>query len=147
MDNTKLLGIKDILVLALPVVFGAVVFLTVKEYLISSIPPAYKIHIPSIDLPEKKYSKIEPEIMEAVLTVKPYTVQPAQKPETAEKTPPPQYRISFIYIGKEKYTIIDGKLYSEGDRLPSDEKIIKITKSGVLLKGRWGERWIEFSGQ
>ncbi len=75
------------------------------------------------------------------LPVVPYAPQQAQG-ETEE--PPPNYKLSFVYIGKnKKFAVIDGKLYMEGDLLPSEEKILKIRKDSILLTGKWGERWVK----
>ena len=60
--------------------------------------------------------------------------------------PPPQYRVSFIYVGKEKrFAIINGKLYQEGDKLGKYEFIEKIKEGKIKLRGRWGERWLKLS--
>ncbi|RMA97536.1 hypothetical protein [Hydrogenothermus marinus] len=55
----------------------------------------------------------------------------------------PNYKISFIYIGvNKKYVLINGKLFTEGDFISNQEKIIKIEKDRILLEGEWGKRWI-----
>ncbi len=55
---------------------------------------------------------------------------------------PPKYKVQFVFLGKKKYAIINGRLLREGDPISPEEKIVKITKKGVLLSGRWGKRWI-----
>ncbi len=56
---------------------------------------------------------------------------------------PPQYKLTFTYTGsKKRYTIINGMLFKEGDMVSPDERIIKITREGVLLSGKWGKRWL-----
>ncbi len=61
-----------------------------------------------------------------------------------EKSPekPPSYRVQFVFVGKKNYAIINGRLLREGDYLSQEEKIVKITRKGVLLSGRWGKRWL-----
>ena len=77
----------------------------------------------------------------ASLPVVPYVPQQAQE-ETKE--PPPNYKLSFVYVGRsKKFAVINGKLYKEGDLLPSEERILKIRKDSILLTGKWGERWIK----
>ncbi|MDQ7056696.1 MAG: hypothetical protein Q9M89_09710 [Persephonella sp.] len=81
--------------------------------------------------------------VEGIITVEPYRAEIETK-TAQEMEKPPQYTISFIYIGKGRYVIINGKLLKEGENISKNEKIIKIYRDGVLLKGKWGERWIRF---
>ncbi len=68
--------------------------------------------------------------------------KPAQRQEKQEK-PPPSYTLSFVFLGPEgNYAIINGRVFKEGDRVSPDERIVKITKEGVVLEGRWGRRWL-----
>lgn len=65
--------------------------------------------------------------------------------QLTEKEPerPPSYRVTFTYVGPRKsYAIINGRLFKEGDPVSPAERIVKITREGVLLSGRWGERWL-----
>lgn len=68
--------------------------------------------------------------------------KPVQGQKEQEK-PPPSYTLSFVFLGPEgNYAIINGKVFREGDRVSPDERIVKITKEGVVLEGRWGRRWL-----
>ncbi len=64
--------------------------------------------------------------------------------KSPKKSPekPPSYRVQFVFVGKKNYAIINGRLLREGDYLSQEEKIVKITRKGVLLSGRWGKRWL-----
>jgi hypothetical protein len=60
-------------------------------------------------------------------------------------SPPPDAtgkRVSFILLHKKRnLAIVDGKLVHEGDLL-GNQKIAKIEKDKILLKGREGEKWL-----
>jgi len=147
---SKLLGTKDLFMLVLPLVAGTILYLGLGN-LLKRIFPMKEEYITTSSLPDvlefKDYEFIDPELFAASIKVKPYKITTSQKNNsitTENKEPPPSYKISFIYIGNHKYVIIDNKLYKEGDTLPSSEKIVKITKSGVLLRGKWGDRWVKF---
>ncbi len=59
------------------------------------------------------------------------------------KVPPPEkIKLSFIYLGKDKYVIINGKLYREGDFISGVYKIDRIEKEKVKIV--WGQqyRWL-----
>ena len=72
------------------------------------------------------------------LSIKP---TPAYLPKkTGER--PPAYRLQLVLLGEENYAIINDMLFREGDILPSEERIVRITREGVLLSGKWGKRWI-----
>jgi hypothetical protein len=69
-----------------------------------------------------------------------------QEREKAQPDKPPSYVLRFTFIGeKRRYAIINDMLVNEGHTLPSGEKVVKITRKRVLLRGRWGERWISIS--
>ena len=59
-----------------------------------------------------------------------------------EEAKPPSYRLSFTFLGKKKYAIINGRLFREGERVSPDERIVRISEGKVLLSGRWGRRWL-----
>ncbi len=61
------------------------------------------------------------------------------------KNSPPSYRVTFIFLGEKKFAIVNGILFREGDRISPEEKIIKIKEDGIILYGKWGERWIPLS--
>lgn len=56
---------------------------------------------------------------------------------------PPQYKINSILKGEDRtFAVINGKIYHRGDKISEDEKIARIETRRILLKGKWGERWI-----
>jgi len=63
-----------------------------------------------------------------------------------EVAPPPsstEKKVSFILINqKNRWAIIDGKFVHEGD-LFEKQRIEKIEKNKVLLKGKEGEKWLK----
>ncbi len=59
-----------------------------------------------------------------------------------EEAKPPSYRLSFTFLGKKKYAIINGRLFREGERVSPHERIVRILEGKVLLSGRWGRRWL-----
>ncbi|HBH87299.1 MAG TPA: hypothetical protein DDY17_06845 [Syntrophaceae bacterium] len=67
------------------------------------------------------------------------------KTSLVEMSPPPDAtgkRVSFILLHKKRnLAIVDGKLVHEGDLL-GNQKIAKIEKDKILLKGREGEKWL-----
>ena len=64
--------------------------------------------------------------------------------EAKEEEKPPSYKVTFTYVGAVRsFAIIDGRLFKEGDMVSENEKIVKIKRDGVLLSGKWGERWIK----
>ncbi|NPA58428.1 MAG: hypothetical protein GXN94_03935 [Aquificae bacterium] len=159
--ESKMLTPKDIFYMVLPVVAGLVLFVIGINYGKRLVPmPAVEEDfsfleemekgIFTVKHPEVKF--ISRELFEIILEIRPYQEKvhlpdrDGRERQTVKQEQPPQYKVSFIYIGKGRYAIINGKLYKEGDILPSDEKIVKITKNGVLIKGKWGDRWLKFSG-
>ena len=69
-------------------------------------------------------------------------------PETSltEVAPPPssaEKKVSFILINqKNRWAIIEGKFVHEGDVIDK-QRIAKIEKNKVLLKGKEGEKWLK----
>lgn len=60
-----------------------------------------------------------------------------------ELPPAPQYIVSSIFEGKtKKYAVIDSKVVRIGETLQTGETVAAIEDGKVLLKGRWGTRWI-----
>ncbi|QAR31845.1 hypothetical protein EP073_00025 [Geovibrio thiophilus] len=56
---------------------------------------------------------------------------------------PPKYRISSILRGEDRtFAVINGKIYHRGDKISADEHIARIETRRILLKGKWGDRWI-----
>ncbi|MGE4497350.1 MAG: hypothetical protein AB7E48_05675 [Deferribacterales bacterium] len=72
----------------------------------------------------------------------------ASSPEEAaavreEPEGPPKYRISSILKGEDRtFAVINGKIYHRGDKISGDEQIARIETRRILLKGKWGDRWI-----
>ncbi len=148
MKGLKELGNREIAYLSFPVVFSVFIYFLTVNYVKGlladkwSLSTTYRVEtfvIPS----QIKEKKIELSEIKDILTVKPYQVV-VKKENSLQKEKPPQYKISFIYIGNSRYAIINGRLLKEGENISKDEKVIKIHKNGILLKGRWGERWIRF---
>jgi len=83
------------------------------------------------------YLYIPPKVVEKV-------EERAGTDEKKQEEQPPSYRVTFTYVGAlRSFAIIDGKLFREGDMVSENEKIVKINRDGVLLSGKWGERWIK----
>ncbi len=149
MDFIRKIGNKEITVLVSPLILGVFIFILFNGFIKQKVIEQwgsilnYYPEIIDIEFSEKREKELNLELLQTVLNVRPYTVKTVEKIKTPQK-PPPFYKVSFIYIGTNRYTIINGKLYSEGDRISPEERIIKISKEGVLLKGKWGERWIKF---
>jgi len=154
--NARFLGAKEILFIIFPIITAVFISILItgyfKNFLLSGVindrlssPRA----ISTGDIFEYvKTPFISRELFENIIDIRPYaeTIKEYPESQTEIQQNPPDYTVSFIYIGRNKYAIINGKLYSEGEILPSDEKIIRITKRGVLLKGKWGDRWLRFLG-
>ncbi len=151
MDILKKIGNKELIILASPLIIGVFIFILLNGYIKNKILNHwrdilnYYPEIIDFEFKEKKEKKVDIELLQTLLYVKPYTIKTVQKTKNLQK-PPPFYKINFIYIGKNRYTIINGKLYTEGERISPEEKIVRISKNGVLLRGKWGERWIKFYG-
>ena len=149
MDILKNIGNRELVILVSPLILGVFIFVLLNSFVKQKIinywrdPLNYYPEVVDFEFKEKKEKKVDIDLLQSLLYVRPYTVKKDEKKKIPRK-PPPQYKISFIYIGKNRYTIINGRLYREGDMISPDEKIVRISKNGVLLKGKWGERWIEF---
>ena len=149
----KKLNLKDYMLLVLPAITGVLIYAILLPYIYNLMyffvkdNLEYDIQVPQIYLSIYEKRTRENPIVSMLLDVKPYKA-PKQQENLAgtdnTKSPAPTYDISFIYIGKHRYVIIDNKLWSEGDTLPYGEKILRITKDGILVTGKWGERWIKF---
>ena len=151
MDILKKIGNKELIVLVSPLILGVFIFVLINDFIKQKIISHWKDslnyypEVVEFEFKEKKEKKVDTDLLQTLLYIKPYTIKTVKKTKVPQK-PPSFYKISFIYIGKNRYTIINGKLYTEGERISPEEKIIKITKNGVLLRGKWGERWIKFYG-
>ena len=149
MNVMKKISNKELVILVSPLILSVFIFVLlngfVKQKIINHWRDSlnYYPEVVDFEFKEKKEKKVDIDLLQTFLYVRPYTVKTAEKMKITQK-PPPFYKISFIYIGRSRYTIINGKLYREGDRISPDEKIVRISKNGVLLKGKWGERWIKF---
>lgn len=101
------------------------------------------IGVPDFELQEVKF---DTKVVEALshINLKPVFKEELEKKEPAGETlkKPPSYSLQFVFIGRKRYAIVNGKLFMEGEHISPDEKIVKITKRGVLLYGRWGKRWL-----
>ncbi|NPA54703.1 MAG: hypothetical protein GXO21_08585 [Aquificae bacterium] len=51
-------------------------------------------------------------------------------------------KINFIYIGKNKYVIINGILYKEGDLILGRYKVDRIEKGRVKISRGSNEKWL-----
>ncbi len=49
---------------------------------------------------------------------------------------------SFIYIGKDKYVIINKVLYKEGDYVLGKYKIVRIEDGKIKISWDFGEKWL-----
>ncbi|EDP76669.1 hypothetical protein [Hydrogenivirga sp. 128-5-R1-1] len=101
-------------------------------------------------LPDFEFKEVEfnPEVVNVLsyIDLKPKKAEkpPAETGKEPEK--PPTYVLSFTYVGeRRRYAIINGMLVKEGDRLSPEEKVVRITREGVLLSGKWGKRWLRVS--
>ncbi|WP_457627668.1 hypothetical protein [Persephonella sp.] len=148
--DRKILGTREMMLLAAPLIGGLVLFFAGQNLIPAFVEkPAVRktpdpVPVSITELPAPDY--LDRELFESAIRVRPYSQPVTSKIQTPhQKEPPPAYRISFIYIGNGSYAIINGRLYKEGDRISPDEKIIKISPDGVLLRGKWGDRWIKFS--
>jgi len=149
METLKKIGSKELTILVSPLIVGIFIFVIFSDFIKQQIINHWKDllnYYPEVidfEFSEKKEKKADILFLQTVIQVRPYTAKTVEKAAAPQK-PPPYYKISFVYIGKNRYTIINGKLYREGEKISPDEKIVRISKDGVLLKGKWGERWIKF---
>ncbi|RLJ70129.1 hypothetical protein BCF55_0393 [Hydrogenivirga caldilitoris] len=101
-------------------------------------------------LPDFQLMKVDfdPEVANLLSYIKVKRIKEEKIPQTveAQAEQPPQYTLSFTYVGeKKKYAIINDTLVKEGDMLSMEERVVKITREGVLLSGKWGKRWLRVS--
>lgn len=62
--------------------------------------------------------------------------------QTTEDTPP-RYKVSSILKGDDRtFAVINGKIYRRGDKISENEEILRIDTRRILLRGKWGDRWI-----
>jgi hypothetical protein len=141
---------RYLLLVALPVPILALTAYQVSSLLHSrllTVPPPVagkeKVPLPDLQFKEAEFNR---EVLDLMALIEVKRPKPAPKPQPARKElqeKPPAYRVTFTYIGlKKSYAIINGQLFEEGDHVSPYERIVKITREGVLLSGRWGERWL-----
>ncbi len=54
-----------------------------------------------------------------------------------KKSPSPMLNITMIFLGgKNRYVMIDGRIYREGETLIDGRKILNISEKGVLIKAK-----------
>ena len=141
-----LLLLIPIIIPVLPLFFKDYIDRTVGDLINRYVEPHFKLEInyPEINLSYKDKMRINTAFIKNSLDVHPYKQEITSDKKIKE--PPPEYKVNFIYIGiNKKFVMINGKLFRENDRISKDERIIKIEKDRILLKGKWGERWIDFS--
>ncbi len=101
--------------------------------------------VPDFQFQEVKLDRRAFEVLRSIELKRKVEV-PVERAEAQEVQRPPEkppaYRVQFVFLGEKKYAIIDGRLFKEGDPVSPEEKIVKITRKGVLLSGRWGKRWL-----
>jgi len=57
--------------------------------------------------------------------------------------PAPEFRVSTIFIGtSRRFAVVNDNVVRIGDALTSGEQVVAIEDGKVLLKGRWGDRWL-----
>jgi hypothetical protein len=60
-----------------------------------------------------------------------------------EDDTPPRYKVSSIIKGEDRtFAVINGKIYRRGDKISENEVIARIDSRRILLRGKWGDRWI-----
>ncbi len=134
-----LLLIPPVVSLALAYFFSEFLVSLAKDLLLPSTGKGFA-SLPDFEV---KRERMETEVMDYLALLKVEERIPARVQIEKDKEEPPAYSVSFTYVGpKRGYAIINGALVKEGDRLPSGEGVVKITKEGVLLEGRWGRRWV-----
>lgn len=63
--------------------------------------------------------------------------------QKAKPGPAPVYKVTGVFVGKlQKFAVVNDKMVKIGDKLKSGEKVTEIQNSRILLKGRWGDRWL-----
>jgi len=110
-----------------------------------TLPSAGKESVSLPDL-QVKEAKVMTDVVEALSYIeirRPKKAEVVRQTEEGIPEEPPSYRVTFTYVGVRKnYALINGVLFKEGDHISPYERIVKITREGVLLSGRWGERWL-----
>jgi hypothetical protein len=65
------------------------------------------------------------------------------KDEKQKVEPAPDYSLTTIFRGsKKQFAVVNDKIYRINDSLPSGEKVVLIESGKILLKGKWGKRWL-----
>lgn len=78
----------------------------------------------------------------AVAAVK-NTADTKESDEKVELPPTPKYLVSSIFVGKiRQFAVINDKVVKIGDKLSYGEEIINIKDGKILVKGKWGDRWL-----
>ncbi|WP_457641188.1 hypothetical protein [Persephonella sp.] len=153
MENIKNISTKYLVLLIfplllvwIPLILKENIISPVSKILIDKLENQFKVKKDYVELsilPPKEEPELTIYTIANSLEIKPYTKEIFTEKKVTE--PPPNYKISFIYIGiNKRFAIINGKLYRENDRISKDERIIRIERNKILLFGKWGERWIEF---
>lgn len=78
------------------------------------------------------YVELRPKVEKTV-----QTEVPQERPQE-----PPSHKVQLVFLGRRNYAIVDGRLLREGEDLSPEERVVRITKDGVLVSGRWGKRWL-----
>ena len=145
---------KSFLMLLIPVAIGAIGgYLTARAILKLineglSLPSGKEfLQLPDFQIVEFRMDEKAFEYV-SYLYIPPKVVKRKEERESPvdakEEQKPPQYRVTFTFVGAVRsFAIIDGRLFREGDMVSENEKIVKIKRDGVLLSGKWGERWIK----
>jgi len=94
------------------------------------------------ELQEVKQDKRGVEMLSYV-ELRPKVEKTAQTEVTQERLQePPSHKVQLVFLGRRNYAIVDGRLLREGEDLSPEERVVRITKDGVLVSGRWGKRWL-----
>ncbi|MDQ7039207.1 MAG: hypothetical protein Q9N26_08480 [Aquificota bacterium] len=103
-----------------------------------------RVSLPDLQVKEARVKKDVIESLSYLEIRKPGRLEAVSPREEGVPERPPSYRVTFTYVGvRRNYAIINGLLFREGDHISPHERIVKITREGVLLSGRWGERWLK----
>lgn len=113
---------------------------------------AFALKLTGTDLSEhgKEFS-LRPIDERSFLTLLDNSETYTQFSETARASPdtqitedtPPRYKVSSILKGEDRtFAVINGKIYRQGDKISENEEIARIEVRRILLRGKWGERWI-----
>ncbi len=132
------------LMLMVPVAIAGAVFFLLKDSYVSVLRQTFVKGKEPVYIPDFQVVDIGDVLKEArvLAEIKVVTREEEDLYEEEDKAlEPPNYRLTFTFVGKRRYAIIDGNLYREGDKLKY-ERLIKVEKNRVLLDGRWGKRWV-----